>query len=156
MKRKYLIAAAGMVAIAMAAAGTRAEMAKIMVENGEKIPQSLTGTPGNAENGRAVVIDRRKGNCLACHMIAEIKDQQFHGEVGPPLDDVGSRMGAGELRLRIVNPKIINPDTIMPAFYRTDGLHRVAKKWQGKTIVSAQEVEDMVAYMLTLKGSYSN
>ena len=118
---------------------------------GGAIPQSLTGKAGDPAKGRKTAINRKKGNCLACHVMP-VPEQADHGEVGPPLNDVGSRLGAGEIRLRIVNPKVVNPDTIMPAFYRIDGLHRVQKKWQGKTIISAQEVEDIVAYMMTLKG----
>ena len=115
------------------------------------IPHSLTGKAGDPVKGRKTAINRKKGNCLACHVMP-VPEQADHGEVGPPLNDVGSRLGAGEIRLRIVNPKIVNPDTIMPAFYRIYGLHRVQKKWQGKTIISAQDVEDIVAYMMTLKG----
>lgn len=114
------------------------------------IPKSLTGKPGDPVNGKKLVIHRKKGNCLACHEMP-IPEEQFHGQVGPPLEDVGSRLDEGELRLRIVNPKEANPDTMMPAFYKADGLHRVLKSFQGKTILSAQEVEDIVAYLLTLK-----
>ena len=114
------------------------------------IPMSLTGKPGNPENGREIAINRKKGNCLACHILP-IPEQSFHGETGPDLNGVASRYSEGELRLRIVNPKIINPDTFMPAFYRNDGLHRVAKKFQDKTILSAEEVEDILAYIMTLK-----
>ncbi|MCB2099561.1 MAG: sulfur oxidation c-type cytochrome SoxX [Rhodobacterales bacterium] len=141
----------------MAAAGTQVQAAglvKYTVVEHPSIPESLT--KGDPVRGRAAVINRQKGNCLACHSIPEIPEEQFHGEVGPVLDDVGSRMSAGEIRMRIVDPKVINPETAMPSFYKLEGLHRVAKKWQGKTILSAQEVEDVVAYMLTLKGSYSN
>ncbi len=97
-----------------------------------------------------MAINRKKGNCLACHNMP-IPEQSFHGETGPDLNGVGSRYEIGELRLRVVDPKVINPDTMMPAFYRADGYHRVAKKFQGKTILSAQEVEDLLAYLMTLK-----
>lgn len=113
------------------------------------IPQALTAAPGDPERGRAVAIHRQKGNCLACH-IMPIPEEQFHGETGPDLHGVGSRYEEGELRLRVVNSKVINPDTMMPAFYRTEGLHRVAGKFAGKPMLSAQEVEDVVAYLMTL------
>lgn len=115
------------------------------------IPDSLTGKSGDPYNGRKVMVDRRKGNCLACHVVSSITDQQFHGNIGPALDGVGATYTPAELRLRVADPKVLNPDTIMPAFFKTDGLHRVQKKWQGKTIVSAQEVEDIIAYLETLK-----
>lgn len=116
-----------------------------------EITESLTGVPGDPEKGMATFTGRKAGNCLACHMVTSLLDQQqFHGEVGPPLDGVGDTYSAGELRARIVNPKVDLPDTIMPSFYRVGG-NRVAKKFQGKTILSAQEVEDVVAYLLTLK-----
>jgi len=156
MKRRYTLGAlAGIAALTFSVMSAQAELAKVTIVDDEKIPQSLTGKEGDPMNGRKVAVNRRKGNCLACHVISEIKDQQFHGQVGPPLDDVGSRMSAAEIRLRIVDPKVVNEDTIMPSFYRVDGFHRVMKKWQGKTIVSAQEVEDMIAYLMTLKGSYT-
>ena len=114
------------------------------------IPQALTDQPGDPANGREVAIHRKKGNCLACHVLP-IPEQSFHGEIGPDLNGVASRYEEGELRLRVVNAKIVNPDTIMPAYYRADGLHRVSDDFVGKTILSAQEVEDIVAYLLTLK-----
>jgi len=126
------------------------ELVNFSVKDNNSIPQSLTGQPGDPENGRKVAIHRQKGNCLACHVMP-IPDQPFHGAVGPNLTGVGSRYSVGELRLRVVNPKYANPDTIMPAFYRTDGLHRVLKKFQGAPMLTAQEVEDVVAYLATLK-----
>jgi len=117
----------------------------------ETIPQSLTGKAGDPVKGRKTAINRKKGNCLGCHVMP-IPEQADHGEVGPPLNGVGSRLGAAEMRLRIVNSKMINPDTIMPAFYHIDGFHRVQEKWKGKTIISAQDVEDIIAYLVTLKG----
>ncbi|TAN56636.1 MAG: sulfur oxidation c-type cytochrome SoxX [Magnetospirillum sp.] len=103
--------------------------------------------PGDVGRGRIAVIG--KGNCLACHHLP-IPEEPDHGDIGPDLSAVGSRLTAAELAARIKDPKIINPDTIMPSFLRAD-LHRVAKNWQGKTILSSQEVADVVAYLLTLK-----
>jgi len=113
------------------------------------IPEPLTDKPGDPEMGRQIAIDRKKGNCLACH-IMPIPEQSFHGETGPDLHGVAKRYEIGELRLRVVNPKVINPDTLMPAFYRTEGLHRVMENFQGKPILNAQEVEDVLAYLMTL------
>jgi len=125
-------------------------MKKYTIEN-DAINASLTGKPGDAAKGRKLAVGRKKGNCLACHVISDLKDQPFHGNVGPSLDGVAGRYSEGELRLRIVNPKIFHSGTIMPAFYKTDGLTRVMKKFKGKTVLTASEVEDVVAYLKTLK-----
>ncbi|UCH73278.1 MAG: sulfur oxidation c-type cytochrome SoxX [Rhodospirillales bacterium] len=126
------------------------DLVKFSIKDNNSIPTSLTGQAGDAENGLNVAIHRQKGNCLACHVMP-IPDQPFHGAVGPDLTGVGSRYDVGELRLRVVNSKYVNPDTIMPAFYAVDGLHRVLDKFQGKPMLTAQEVEDVVAYLATLK-----
>lgn len=120
------------------------------VVGGNSIPKSLTGKPGDAKKGRATAINRKKGNCLGCHKMP-IPEQQFHGLVGPNLAGIAGRMSEGEIRARIVNPKLANPDTIMPAFYKSKGFTRVLKKFEGKTVISAQDVEDIVAYLKTLK-----
>ncbi|MBC8270400.1 MAG: sulfur oxidation c-type cytochrome SoxX [Rhodospirillaceae bacterium] len=117
------------------------------------IPASLTGKPGDPDAGKQTAIHRQKGNCLACHVMP-VPEEQFHGEIGPDLSDVGSNYSEAELRLRLVDPKALNPDTIMPAFLKVP-TSEVHKKFKGKTILSAQEVEDIVAYLMTLKGSYS-
>ncbi len=142
-----VLAAAGML---VPASATAEELVKFSIVDGQSIPASLTGKPGDPVKGREVAIHRQKGNCLACHTMP-VPDQPYHGEVGPDLNGVASRLSEGEIRLRIVNPKYANPATIMPAFYRTEGLHRVAKKFQGKPMLTAEEVEDVVAYMMTLK-----
>ncbi|MEM7425932.1 MAG: sulfur oxidation c-type cytochrome SoxX [Pseudomonadota bacterium] len=129
-----------------------AETVKYKVDD-EAIKASLTGKAGDPANGKKVFLNRKKGNCLACHVVSSLKDQPFHGEVGPPLDGTASRWSEGELRLRIVNPKLLNEDTIMPSFYKTDGFHRVLKKFKGKSVISAQEVEDVLAYIMTFKDS---
>lgn len=114
------------------------------------IPASLTGKPGDPANGREVVINRQQGNCLGCHEMP-IPEQPFHGKVGPDLAGVASRYSEGEIRLRVVDPKVLNSATIMPAFYRVEGFHRVVDKFAGKPILSAEQVEDVVAYLMTLK-----
>ncbi len=134
-------------------AGAQAEeLIKFEIVGGERIDRSLTGQPGDPANGRKVAISTKLGNCLACHVLP-IPEQPFHGDVGPDLSEAGGNLSEGEIRLRIVNSKVLNPDTIMPAFYRNDGFERVMKKFQGKTMLSAQQVEDVVAYVMTLKGS---
>lgn len=115
----------------------------------DAINESLTGVPGDAAAGKKTVIHRKKGNCLACHQMP-IPEEQFHGEVGPDLAGVASRYTEGEIRARIVDPKLMNPDTIMPAFHKWNGLLRVLDEFKGTTMLSAQEIEDVVAYMMTL------
>jgi L-cysteine S-thiosulfotransferase len=114
------------------------------------IPEPLTNQPGDPERGRRIVLEREGGDCTICHAMP-LPQRQFHGTVGPPLDGVGSRYTAAELRLRIVDPKAITPETIMPAYYKADDLHRVLDRYHGRPILTAQEVEDIVAYLLTLK-----
>jgi sulfur-oxidizing protein SoxX len=130
---------------------TAEELVSFEIKGSESIPASLTGEPGDPGRGREVAINRRQGNCLACHLLP-VEEQPFHGEIGPDLTEVADRLDEGHLRLRVVNPKVVNPETVMPAFYRVDGLHAVGKKFKGKTILTAQQVEDVVAYLMTLKG----
>jgi len=125
-------------------------MKKVTIVDESSIPESLTGTPGDPVEGRKVAINRKLGNCLACHSMP-IPEQAFHGEVGPTLAGVASRLEEGEIRLQVVNPKVVNPATIMPAFYRTQGLNVVLKSFKDKPILTAQQVEDVVAYLMTLK-----
>jgi len=152
---KYLLPLCGMAVLAIAGVTvpTNApadELVKFSVVDGSSIAASLTGKAGDSVKGREVAIHRQKGNCLACHALP-VPEQPYHGEVGPDLNGVASRLSEGEIRLRIVNPKYANPGTIMPAFYRTEGLHMVAKKFVGKPMLTAEEVEDVVAYLMTLK-----
>lgn len=119
------------------------------ITDGEAIKQPLTDKPGDAANGRKLAINRKKGNCLACHVMP-ISEQQFHGETAPTLYGVANRLSEGELRMQVVNSKVVNDSTMMPSFYRVSGYNRPNKKFAGKTILSAQEVEDVVAYLLTL------
>lgn len=116
------------------------------------VAESLTGQAGDAAKGREWFAGRKLGNCLACHQNSDLKEEQFHGEVGPVLDGVGSRWTEAELRGIVINAKMAFGDqTMMPAFYRTDGYFRLHEKFEGKPILSAQQVEDVIAYLMTLK-----
>ena len=115
----------------------------------DRIVAPLTKSPGIPSRGRQIVAGR-DGNCLACHT-APIPEEQFHGNLGPDLSQVGSYYDEAQLRLRLVDPKQLNPETIMPAFFKTTGLNRVGKKYTGRPILNAQQIEDVIAYLLTLK-----
>ncbi len=116
---------------------------------GETIPQSLTGVPGDPKRGRAIVV-KRESTCLLCHS-GPFPDQRFQGNLSPDLTGVGSRWTDGELRLRMVDAAYLNPATIMPSFYKIDGLNRVAPNLRGKPVLTAQEIEDVVAFLATLE-----
>jgi len=116
-----------------------------------EITAPLGGLTGVAERGRAIAGDPLRGNCLACHQLP-IPETPFHGNLGPPLDGIASRQSVGMLRLHVVDQSRFNPETVMPGYYRPFGqLHRVAAEYQGRTYLSAREVEDVVAYLATLK-----
>ena len=115
---------------------------------GDAIPESLTGLKGDPTIGRAIVVSRRS-TCLLCHS-GPFPEERFQGNVGPELAGAGSRWSEGQLRLRIVDASKLNPATIMPPFYRVDGLTRVHPVWQGKPILSAEQIEDVVAFLITL------
>lgn len=114
------------------------------------IEQPLCGLTGAPERGREIAAGR-KGNCLACHRMP-IPEEKFHGDIGPPLFDTGRNMTAGELRLRLVDSTAINPDSVMPSFHRIDHLSGVRSDRRGQPILSAQQVEDVIAWLLTLDG----
>ena len=121
----------------------------LALAEGPSIDRPLTDRPGDPSRGRAVVRDLGKATCLICHAMP-IPEEPDHGTIGPPLAGVGARVPAGVLRQRIVDPTAMNPDTVMPPYFRTEGLHRVLGTFAGRTIYSAQEVEDVVAYLATL------
>jgi sulfur-oxidizing protein SoxX len=116
---------------------------------GEAIPKSLTGKPGDPVNGRALVV-RRETTCLLCHA-GPFPDQRFQGNLSPDLTGTGARWTEGELRLRLVDATRLNQATIMPSFYRIDGLNRVARNLRGRPILTAEQIEDVVAFLMTLK-----
>lgn len=114
------------------------------------LPLPLTDATGDATRGRAIVASRRLGLCLLCHA-APIPEERFQGNLAPDLGGAGERWSEGALRLRMIDASRYNPTTIMPSYYRTDGLNRVPAALQGKTILTAQQVEDVVAYLLSLR-----
>jgi L-cysteine S-thiosulfotransferase len=115
----------------------------------DAMPEPLTRTPGDAARGREIVTGR-DGNCLFCHAIPE-PSERFMGNIGPPLAGVGSKLTAGQLRQRIVDPTKVKSDVTMPAYHRIEGLNQVSQQYLGRPILDAQQVEDVVAYLLTLK-----
>ena len=116
----------------------------------DSLPTPLEGAAGDAARGKAIVLDRHVGLCLLCHS-GPFPEQRFQGDLGPNLAGVGARLSEGQIRLRIVDASRVNPKTIMPAYYRTEGLTRVAPSQRGKTVLSAQQIEDVVAFLVTLK-----
>ena len=117
---------------------------------GDAIPKPLADKPGDATRGRTIVANRSVGLCLLCHS-GPIAEERFQGTLAPSLAGAGGRWSVAQLRLRIVDGARLNPDTIMPPYYRSTGLQRVAKPFEGKTILTAEQIEDVVAYLATLK-----
>lgn len=117
---------------------------------GDAIPQPLQGLVGDAARGRALVVDRREGLCLLCHS-GPFPEERFQGDLSTNLAGAGARWTPGQLRLRLTDARRLNPDSLMPAYHRTEGLRRVGTAWQGRPVFNAQQVEDVVAFLATLK-----
>ena len=131
-------------ALMMAAMGSSAVELTVV---GDAIPQALAA-PGDAARGRALIVARDPANCVLCHAVPDVR---FAGDLGPSLAGVGRRLSEGQLRLRVADNLRVNPASAMPSYYRTDGLDRVAPAYAGKPILTAQEVEDVVAYLGSLR-----
>jgi len=116
----------------------------------DAMPDSLTGAKGDPARGRGIVASRQLGLCLLCHS-GPFPEERFQGNLAPDLTGAGKRWSEGQLRLRIVDSTRLNAATIMPAYHRTEGLVRVAPAWRGKPVLSAQQIEDVVAFLMTLK-----
>ena len=116
---------------------------------GDAIPMSLTGVPGDPVRGRVITVNRQS-TCILCHN-GPFPEERFQGDLAPSLAGAGGRWSEGQLRLRLVDASRLNPATIMPSYYRIDGLTRVGAAWRGKPILSAEQIEDVVAYLATLR-----
>ena len=153
MKRKaFLIIGVTAAFAAMATAHTAKtiDADEVVFDEYGAVAVSLTGVAGDAANGRKLFTNRKLGNCLACHVNSEITEQAFHGEVGPSLDGVADRWNEAELRGILTNSKNTFEGSIMPSFYRTSGFTRPLEKFEDKSILAAQDVEDILAYIRTL------
>ena len=117
---------------------------------GDGIPAALEDKVGDATRGRAIVASRAQGLCLLCHS-GPIPEERFQGNLAPDLAGTGRRWSVAQLRLRLVDPRHFSPDSIMPAYYRSTGLTRVGPPWQGKAILDAQQIEDVLAWLVTLR-----
>lgn len=137
------------VALTAAAPANAAGLAPYRVV-GDAIPASLGGQTGDAARGLKVAIDRKRGNCVACHALPAT-EATFPGDVGPSLAGIGDRLSPGQIRLRVVDQTRVVPRTAMPAYYRVEGLADVAPEYRGKPILSAGEIEDLVAYLSSLR-----
>jgi sulfur-oxidizing protein SoxX len=133
---------------AAAAAAAAQELGSYSVV-GDAIPEPLTNARGDAARGRALVIER-SSTCILCHS-GPFPEQKFQGDLAPDLSGSGSRSSEGQLRLRLVDASRLNAATIMPSYYRVDGLDRVGTLWRGKPILSAEQIEDIVAYLASLR-----
>lgn len=111
----------------------------------------LTAEPGVAELGAAIFADRATGHCVLCHRLDSL-DAPFQGDLGPDLSRIGARLTPGQLRLRIMDASLLNPRTVMPPYYRTEGLHRVASGQVGKTFLTDEQIEHLVAFLAGLEG----
>ena len=143
---------AAVVACAAAGAGLASAQAVIAEVSivGDAIPVSLTGEKGDPARGRAIVTNRSVGLCLLCHS-GPFPEERLQGDLAPDLKGAGSRWSEGQLRLRIVDSGRVDATTIMPAYYRTEGLTRVAAAYRGKTVLNAEQIEDLVAFLATLR-----
>ncbi len=160
MKRILTVIAATSVVWAGASQAEGPAPASLTFGEYGELEAALTSTPGNVENGRIIMSSRAKGNCIACHAVTDLEEFPFHGEVGPMLDGVGDRWSEAELRGIVADAKMTFTDSMMPSFYKNAGYTRPGDAFTGKaaqgelaTLLTAQEIEDVVAYLLTLKES---
>jgi sulfur-oxidizing protein SoxX len=154
VKRSIVRCLSGIALAAASVAGSSAVYSQeasitYRIDNG-KISAPLTREAGDAARGRAAVLSRDSGNCFLCHSIPDAGETPL-GDIGPPLAGIGRRLTAAQLRLRLVDSTRINPQSVMPAYYRTEGLHQVAAAYRGKPLLTAQQIEDVIVYLTTLR-----
>jgi sulfur-oxidizing protein SoxX len=144
--------ALALLALAVSPDPARAEPAAVASFGvvGDAIPQPLTATPGDAARGRSIVGNRQVGLCLLCHT-GPFPEERFQGNLAPDLAGAGARWSEGQLRLRLVDGRRLNAQTIMPSYHRTDGLERVGSAWKSRPVLAAQQIEDVVAFLATLR-----
>ena len=118
--------------------------------DGDAMDAALTAQPGYPARGRQIVENRQVSACLLCHS-GPFPEPHLQGTVGPSLDGVGTRLSAGQIRLRLVDARKLNPDTVMPPYYVVEGLNRTGRQWQGRPALNAQQIEDVVAFLVTLR-----
>ncbi len=148
LRRSAVALAAAWLALPVTGAAAADELAYTVV--GDAIPAPLTGRRGDPERGRAIVTSRQTGLCLLCHR-GPFPEEKLQGTLAPDLAGAGRRWSEGQLRLRVVDSRRLHPDSIMPAYYRTAGLSRVGAAWRGRPVLDAQQVEDVVALLVTLR-----
>lgn len=159
MERKFLVILAIAASTSAVSAAEVAPSDVVFVDGA--VESSLTGVAGDPESGRAVVSNRGQGNCVACHEVTELPDVSFQGNIGPALDGAGERWSEAELRGIVANAKQMFPESMMPSFYKVDGFIRPGNAYTGKAaddtfgpLLTAQEIEDVVAYLTTLTEYY--
>ncbi|MEM7640475.1 MAG: sulfur oxidation c-type cytochrome SoxX [Pseudomonadota bacterium] len=138
----------GLVMVSACAEGSTALIDASLIE-GDSLPTPLAEAPGNVERGQLIFSDRDLGHCVLCHVVDGL-DVSFQGDVGPNLSYVADRLSPGQLRLRIVDYQLVRPGTLMPSYYRNHDLYQVAEPYSGDTILTAEQVEDLVAYLSAL------
>ncbi|HET9046098.1 MAG TPA: sulfur oxidation c-type cytochrome SoxX [Casimicrobiaceae bacterium] len=153
MRAKWLSLSVAVIALAMTigvARGADSQPPSALKVVGDGIPDPVAATPGDAARGRSLMLARDPANCLLCHAMPD-PAARFAGDLGPPLAGIGGRLTIPQLRLRVADIIRLNPATIMPSYYRVDGLSLVASAYRGKPILTAAEIEDVVAYLATLR-----
>ena len=148
---KTLAAILALTCLAGCDSQAEARLATPVEVDGDMIPAALRGLQGNAGRGETVFTEREQGHCVLCHAVEGL-DAEFQGNVGPDLSTVGKRLSREQLRLRIADAQYLWPGTLMPSYYRTEGLNQVATDYQGQPALSAQQIEDLVSYLAQLDG----